>query len=161
VTHPERLPHALARGRARILRGRCAIRLLQAPETHRGMIQTPSRAFQRPRRTGVRCRHTCLITTCPGPARTTRLDPVCARDSFGALSCALFRGRAGNLRGSPCWLPRAIFTCIHICIYIYTHMYITHPAVHSLALSCAQPLFQAPRMWTPSRSFQRLRHAGV
>ena len=37
---------------------------------------------------------TCLITTCPGPAHVTRLDPVCARDSFGALPHALARGRA-------------------------------------------------------------------
>jgi len=71
----------------------------------------------------------------PGPAHMTRLDPVCARDSFGASPCALFRGRAGILRGSPCCLPRAIFTCIHICIshmyiYMYTHMYITHAYLH-------------------------------
>ena len=66
---------------------------------------------------------------------TTRLDPVSARDSFGASPCALFRGRAGILRGSPCCLPRAIFTCIHICIlhmyiYINTHMYIMHVYLH-------------------------------
>ena len=33
------------------------------------------------------------------PAHMTRLDPVCARDSFGALQHALTRGRARILRG--------------------------------------------------------------
>jgi len=77
--------------------------------------------------------HTACQPTCPTglvtTAHRTRLDPVCARDSFGASPC--FRGRAGIWRGSPCCLPRAVFTCIHICIshmyiYMYTHMYITH-----------------------------------
>ena len=83
--------------------------------------------------------HTACQPTCPTglvtTAHRTRLDPVCARDSFGASPCALFRGRAGILRGSPCCLPRAIFTCIHICIphmyiYMYTHMHITHVYLH-------------------------------
>ena len=62
--------------------------------------------------------HTACQPTCPTglvtTAHRTRLDPVCARDSFGASPC--FRGRAGIWRGSPCCLPRAVFTCIHICI---------------------------------------------
>ena len=95
----------------------------------------------------------------------TRLDPVCARDSFGASPCALFRERAGILRGSPCCLPRAIFTCIHICIshmyvYMYTHMYITHVYLHTykyvyhtciftyinICISHIKPLFRSPAL---------------
>jgi len=84
--------------------------------------------------------HTACQPTCPTglvtTAHRTRLDPVCARDSFGASPCTLFRGRAGILWGSPCCLPRAIFTCIHICIshmyiYIHKHMCITHAYLHT------------------------------
>ena len=81
--------------------------------------------------------HTACQPTCPTglvtTAHRTRLDPVCARDSFGASPCALFRGRAGIWRGSPCCLPRAIFTCIHICIshmYIYMYTHITQVYLH-------------------------------
>jgi hypothetical protein len=101
------------------------------------------------RHTGVWCRRYDVDTLpdhyLPGPAHMTRLDPVCARDSFGASPCALFRGRAWILRGSPCCLPRAIFTCIHICI---SHIYFGHDADTQGMDTDAHR-----RMWIGSRSF--------
>jgi len=94
----------------------------------------------------------------PGPAHVTRLDPVCARDSFGASPHALAGVRSGEpgvcggRDAAGVGLPRALFlflflslyvhVCMHICIhlhphiytylyiyiYIYARMYITHLA---------------------------------
>jgi len=78
----------------------------------------------------------------------TRLDLVCARDSFGASPCALSVGEPGFCGGrrAVCLAlylhvytyvyHACIFTCIHICIshmhiYVRKHMYITHVYVHT------------------------------
>jgi hypothetical protein len=115
--------------------------------------------------------HTACQPTCPTglvtTAHRTRLDPVCARDSFGASPCALFRGRAGILRGSPCCLPRAIFTCIHICIshmyiYIHKHMYITRVYLHTYTYVYHTPKTPTTRIRVAQPSAALLfQHAGV
>ena len=87
---------------------------------------------------------------------TTRLDPVCAHDSFGAPPCVFIRGRARTLRGSPYCLPRAIFTRIHVCIshmyiYMYTHMHITHVYLHTYTYVYHTPKTPRHAYESPSR----------
>ena len=97
----------------------------------------------------------------PGPAHMTRPDPVCASVSFGASPCALFRERAGILRGSPCCSGicggrravrperRPMNTCKYI--YVYTYVPSRVPSrsfkrlcIHVCTWPSAQPLFHAP-----------------
>jgi len=114
------------------------------------------------------CQPTCptgLITACPSPAHTTRLDPVCARDLFGASTCVLFRGRTWILGGIAILLERAsiahsfsfslcTYIYVYIYIYIYTHVYPTSSRSFALLLFQVRPaalsLTQAPSR-VPSR----------